>query len=31
MADDVATPSNPLVTLIEQEKLEETPLDVIVS
>jgi len=31
MADDVATPSNPLVTLVEQEELEEAPLDVIVS
>jgi hypothetical protein len=28
MADDVATPSNPPVTPIEQEELEEVPLDV---
>ncbi|CAN5964115.1 unnamed protein product [Sphagnum jensenii] len=27
MADDVATPLNPLVTPIEQEELEEAPLD----
>ncbi len=31
MSDDVATPSNPLVAPIEQEELEEAPLDVIVS
>jgi hypothetical protein len=31
MADDVATPSNPPVAPVEQEKLEEAPLDVIVS
>ncbi len=31
MADDVATPSNPPVALIEQEEFEETPFDVIVS
>jgi len=31
MADDVATHSNPPVAPIEQEKLEETPLDVIIS
>jgi hypothetical protein len=31
MADDVAMPSNPLVAPVEQEKLEEVPLDVIVS
>jgi hypothetical protein len=31
MADDVAMPLNPLVTLVEQEELEETPLDVNVS
>jgi hypothetical protein len=31
MADDVATPSNPLVAPIEQIKLEETSLDVNVS
>jgi len=31
MADDVATPSNPLVSLEEKEKLEEAPLDVKVS
>jgi hypothetical protein len=30
MADDVATRSNPLVTLVEQEELEESLLDVIV-
>jgi len=30
MADDVATPSNPPVAPVEQEELEETPLDVIV-
>jgi hypothetical protein len=28
MADDVVTPSNPLVSLVEKEKLEEAPLDV---
>jgi len=27
MADDVATPSNPPVAPVEQEKLEEVPLD----
>jgi len=31
MADDVATPLNPLVALVEQEELEETPLNVNVS
>jgi hypothetical protein len=31
MADDVATPSNPPVTPVEQEELEEVPLDVNVS
>jgi hypothetical protein len=31
MADDVATPSSPLVALVEQEKFEEALLDVIVS
>jgi hypothetical protein len=31
MADDVATPSNLQVAPVEQEKLEETSLDVIVS
>ncbi len=31
MADDVATPSNPLVAPIEKEELEEAPLDVNVS
>jgi hypothetical protein len=31
MADDVATPSNPLVAPVEQEELEEAPLNVIVS
>jgi len=30
MADDVITPSNPLVAPIEQKELEEAPLDVIV-
>jgi hypothetical protein len=28
MADDVATPSNPPISLVEKEKLEEAPLDV---
>jgi hypothetical protein len=28
MADDVATPSNPPVAPVEQEELEEAPLDV---
>jgi hypothetical protein len=31
MADDVPTPSNPPVALVEQEELEEAPLDMIVS
>ncbi len=31
MADDVAMPSNPPVALLEQEELEEAPLDVIIS
>jgi hypothetical protein len=31
MADDVAKPSNPLVSLVEKEELEEAPLDVNVS
>jgi hypothetical protein len=31
MADDVATPSNPPVALVEQEELEEAPLDMNVS
>jgi len=31
MADNVAMPSNPLVSLVEKEKLEETPFDVNVS
>ncbi len=31
MADDDATPSNPLVTPVQQEKLEEAPLDLNVS
>jgi len=31
MADDVATPSNPPISLVEKEKLEEAPLDVKVS
>ncbi len=28
MADDVAMPSNPLVSLIEKEEFKEAPLDV---
>jgi hypothetical protein len=28
MADDVATPSNPPISLVEKEELEEAPLDV---
>jgi hypothetical protein len=31
MADDVATPLNPLVAPVEQEELEKTPLDMNVS
>ncbi len=31
MADDVVTPSNPPVTPVEQEELEEAPINVIVS
>ncbi len=31
MADDVITPSNPPISLVEKEKLEEAPLDVNVS
>jgi hypothetical protein len=31
MADDVTTPSNPLVSLLEKEELEEAPLDMNVS
>jgi hypothetical protein len=31
MADDVATPLNPLVALVKQEELEEAPLNVNVS
>jgi sporulation-control protein spo0M len=31
MADDVVMPSNPLVALVENEKLEETSLDVNIS
>jgi hypothetical protein len=31
MADDVTMPSNPPVSLVEKEELEETPLDVKVS
>jgi len=31
MADDDATPSNPLVALVQQEELEEAPLDFNVS
>jgi hypothetical protein len=28
MANDVITPSNPLISPVEKEELEETPLDV---
>jgi len=31
MADDVATPSNPPISLVEKEELEKAPLDVNVS
>ncbi len=31
MADDVATPLNPLVSLVKKEELEEAPFDVNVS
>ncbi len=31
MVDDVATPSNPPVSLVEKEKFEEAPLDVNIS
>jgi hypothetical protein len=31
MADDVATPSNPPVSVVEKEELEEAPLDVNIS
>jgi hypothetical protein len=31
MADDVATPLNPPISLVEKEKLKEAPLDVKVS
>ncbi len=31
MADDVATPSNPSISLVEKEELKEAPLDVNVS
>jgi len=31
MADDVATPSNPPISLVEKEELEEAPLEVNVS
>jgi hypothetical protein len=31
MADDVTTPSNPLVSPVEKEELEEAPLDMNVS
>jgi hypothetical protein len=31
MVDDVATPSNPLVSLVEKEKFEEAPFDANVS
>jgi hypothetical protein len=31
MVDDVATPSNPLVSLVEKEKFEEAPLDMNIS
>jgi hypothetical protein len=28
MANEVATPSNPLISLVEKEELEKAPLDV---
>ncbi len=31
MADDVATPSNPLIALVEEEELEEISLEVNIS
>jgi hypothetical protein len=31
MVDDVAMPSNPLITLLEREEFEEAPFDVNVS
>jgi hypothetical protein len=31
MADDVVTPSNPLVSLVKKEELEEAPFNVNVS
>jgi hypothetical protein len=31
MADDVVTPSNPLIAHVEEKELEETSLDVNVS
>ncbi len=31
MADDVVTPSNPLISLVEEKELEEALLDVNVS
>jgi hypothetical protein len=31
MADDVATPSNPSIAPVQQEELEEVPLDLDVS
>jgi hypothetical protein len=31
MADDVVTPLNPLISLVEKEELEEAPFDVNVS
>ncbi len=31
MADDVATPPNPPITFVQQEELEEAPLDLNVS
>jgi hypothetical protein len=31
IADDVTTPSNPPISLVEKEKLKETPLNVNVS
>jgi hypothetical protein len=31
MADDVATPSNPSIALVEQEELEEISLEVNIS
>jgi hypothetical protein len=28
MANDIATPSNPLIAVVEQEEVEEVPFDV---